>query len=482
MTVSIDGTLGVTAPQFVITNGAATVTLIPPVSGTLSGVPLFQSASGALVLTNATGGTLTLQPAVGSTTATSLAFPNGVGASGQVLTSNGTGGMTWGSSGGGLTVGSTTIASGATGSILIDTLGVLQELVMGSGVSALLAAAANGPNGLVSLDGSGALPVVTNGTFGSGGSTTGTIDLYNSGNANALTIQPGATSPAWTLTLPIGPGNAGEFLQTDGSGNTVWAPASGSGTVNSGTANQIAYYSATGTAVSGDANVTVNAGALTLGVAGTAAGSLVLSGSTSQTVTIKTAATAGNWNLTLPATAGAANQVLQTDGAGITSWVTPASGITVNTTTITGGTSGNILYNNANTVGEKTVTGTGSVVLATSPTITTGTYTGLNETKTTIGTGAVTIDCASGNVFATTLSASITGITFSNVPAAGTSYSFTLSVTSGGAFSITWPGSVKWPGGTAPTLTSTAGKVDTFTFYTFDAGATWYGFAAGLNA
>ena len=45
-------------------------------------------------------------------------------------------------------------------------------------------------------------------------------------------------------------------------------------------------------------------------------------------------------------------------------------GLTINTSTITGGTSGRVLFNNAGTVGEKAVTGTGSVVLSASPTIT----------------------------------------------------------------------------------------------------------------
>ncbi len=46
---------------------------------------------------------------------------------------------------------------------------------------------------------------------------------------------------------------------------------------------------------------------------------------------------------------------------------TEAKDITVGTTTITGGTDGRVLYDNAGILGEKTVTGTGSVVLATSP-------------------------------------------------------------------------------------------------------------------
>ena len=54
-------------------------------------------------------------------------------------------------------------------------------------------------------------------------------------------------------------------------------------------------------------------------------------------------------------------------------WATPAGsgGITVGTTIIAGGTSGRVLYDNAGIVGELATTGSGSVVLATSPTFVT---------------------------------------------------------------------------------------------------------------
>lgn len=43
--------------------------------------------------------------------------------------------------------------------------------------------------------------------------------------------------------------------------------------------------------------------------------------------------------------------------------------ITIGTSTITGGTNGRVLYDNSGIIGEKTTTGTGSVVLATAPTL-----------------------------------------------------------------------------------------------------------------
>lgn len=49
------------------------------------------------------------------------------------------------------------------------------------------------------------------------------------------------------------------------------------------------------------------------------------------------------------------------------------SGLTIGTTAITGGTSGRVLYDNAGVLGELATTGSGNVVLATSPTLTTPT-------------------------------------------------------------------------------------------------------------
>lgn len=113
------------------------------------------------------------------------------------------------------------------------------------------------------------------------------------------------------------------------------------------------------------------------------------------------------------------------------------------------------------------------------------TITGVKETKTapSISSGTLALDCSAGNVFAVSLNANITTLSFSNVPSTGTAYGLTLALTADGtARTITWGSAVKWPGGTAPTLTSTNGKVDTFILYTHDGGTTWYAFTGGQNA
>lgn len=48
-----------------------------------------------------------------------------------------------------------------------------------------------------------------------------------------------------------------------------------------------------------------------------------------------------------------------------------------------------------------------------------------------------------------------------------------------GSRTVTWPGSVIWPGGTAPTLSTTAGATDLLMFFSRDGGTNWFGFMAG---
>lgn len=104
-----------------------------------------------------------------------------------------------------------------------------------------------------------------------------------------------------------------------------------------------------------------------------------------------------------------------------------------------------------------------------------------DETAITSTSNAITVDCQVGNVFTHTLTENTT-FTFSNAPASGRAFAFTLKVVqdaSASGFTVTWPTSVDWPSATAPTLTATASAVDVFVFLTHDGGTTWYGFTAG---
>lgn len=106
------------------------------------------------------------------------------------------------------------------------------------------------------------------------------------------------------------------------------------------------------------------------------------------------------------------------------------------------------------------------------------------ETVVTANTStAYTIDLENGNVFDLTLTGNCT-FTFSNPPASGKAGTITMILTQDGTGSrtATWPASVDWPGGTAPTLTTTATTgVDVLTFLTVDGGTTWRGFVSGQD-
>jgi len=94
-------------------------------------------------------------------------------------------------------------------------------------------------------------------------------------------------------------------------------------------------------------------------------------------------------------------------------------------------------------------------------------------------TTATTIDLENGNVHTATIGGNLT-LTFSNPIASGDATSFVLELTNGGAYTLTFPASVDWEGGTAPTLT--AAGVDILVFYTRDGGTTWHGIASSLDS
>jgi hypothetical protein len=141
-------------------------------------------------------------------------------------------------------------------------------------------------------------------------------------------------------------------------------------------------------------------------------------------------------------------------------------------------------------------TGTGVAVFGTNPTLTGVTLAGEAAcadnlvTRATLkdyaiegsaigNTGATrTFDLSVANFFSATLDQACT-FTFSNPPASGDFGAFVLELTNGGAFVITYPASVDFVGGVAPTLT--AAGVDQLVFTTSDGGTTYFAFVAGLD-
>ena len=95
----------------------------------------------------------------------------------------------------------------------------------------------------------------------------------------------------------------------------------------------------------------------------------------------------------------------------------------------------------------------------------------------TITTTTHTVDLSLSNVFDLTLANASITITFSNPPASGNAYSFTLHCKQDatGSRIITWPASVKYPNASTPTMSTGANKIDVFSFFTLDGGTTYLG-------
>lgn len=115
----------------------------------------------------------------------------------------------------------------------------------------------------------------------------------------------------------------------------------------------------------------------------------------------------------------------------------------------------------------------------TSKTIEAGTFTnGYTEETVTANTGtAYTIDLVNGSVQILTLTGNVT-YTFPTATA-GRSFLLIEKQDATGSRTVTWPAAVKWPSGTAPTITSTASRSDLFGF-TAD-GTNWIGRVVGQN-
>jgi hypothetical protein len=95
----------------------------------------------------------------------------------------------------------------------------------------------------------------------------------------------------------------------------------------------------------------------------------------------------------------------------------------------------------------------------------------------------LTIDTKAANTFLVYFDNPIGSWVFSNTTELNTyMYSFTLQLCCDGtARSITWPTGTRWSGGTLPTLTTNANKVDTFVFSTRTGGSEWYAHMVNTN-
>ena len=168
-----------------------------------------------------------------------------------------------------------------------------------------------------------------------------------------------------------------------------------------------------------------------------------------------------------PAASASANAFLEHSGTGTTGWTNTLTGSTIAGATLSGA-----------------IVGADQVMSAV-------THKDYSETVYAGGdTGATpTIDEANGNTQSWTLNNNATfALPADSGLQAGTALTLILTQdgtgSRTGAFQVnSATTNVKWAGGTAPTLTTTASRADIVCFVTFDGGATptWYGFVAGQD-
>jgi hypothetical protein len=138
-------------------------------------------------------------------------------------------------------------------------------------------------------------------------------------------------------------------------------------------------------------------------------------------------------------------------------------------------TSANVL-SLAGTVNANSFNVGGSAFINTDRTIT---YYGTTHNQLGSGSGTIDINLTLGNFISATVAGATTW-TFSNPIASPAVTGFILELTNGGSAAMTWPASVKWPGGTAPALTSSG--IDVLTFFTDDGGTTYRGVLSMLDS
>lgn len=281
----------------------------------------------------------------------------------------------------------------------------------------------------------------------------------NGDTSNFIAVAtPTTISASYTVTLPsAAPAANGAYLSATTAGVASWS------SLGPATYATIVGYTTTVTSAS----------AVTLTSSSTFY--QFFTGSTAQTVVLpvtSTLATGWTFNIVNNSTA---NITVNSSGSNLVATCLPGTTLRLVCILTSGTTAASWDFE---VVGFTTVTGTGSAVLATTPTITNPTITDYIETYYNVGTvtTTATINLAFGTVQTLTLTASTTCTV--TMPTATAGKSFILLVrqaASTGNGAVTWS-SVKWGSAGTPTVTATAGKMDIFTFVAD--GTNWYGSAA----
>lgn len=294
---------------------------------------LATTADGANTVTDrvtiaATGGftvaACTTVPSIGTSPGDSAGtqhqMTGGVGGATSIATT-GTGGngghiaLTAGA--GGQATAATTAATGGNGGQITLTTGAgAAEAVVGAGNGT------GGNGGALNLTAGGGGAVTTSTGTNQGG-VGGAINL-TSGNGGAAQDGTDTGGASGAILIRTGSGGNGD---TGGGSGAITLRTGAVGTGGSPTAGIIAFEIA-----ATEWGRFTAAGVFRLGVAGSRLGKLQLDGNTSGSVTIQTTADPTTWTWTLPPNDGEAGDVMVTDGAGASSWVSGVRSVDVQLT------------------------------------------------------------------------------------------------------------------------------------------------------
>jgi len=448
------------AGSFVVNGGV----LGTPSSGTatnLTGLPLSTGVTGTLPVANGGTGTATPSIVAGTNVTVTGAWPN----------------QTIAASGGGTPGGSTTQVQfnnagafgGITGATTNGTALTLVAPVLGTPASATLTNATGLP---LSTGVTGTLPVANGGT----GQTSYTDGQLLIGNSTGNTLTRATLTAGTNVTI------------TNAAGAITIAASGGTGDVvgpSSATDNAITRFDlTTGKLVQNSLVTVADDGAITAPQVGSVIPFYFNNQAAFPSASTYHGAIAHSHadGAMFFAHGGVWVRIIDNGGP----LGTPASGTATNLTglPLSTGVTGTLPIGNGGTgsgtlAGASIVTYTGTETL-TNKTVEAGTFTnGYTEELVSANTStAYTIDLANGSVQYLTLTGNCT-YTFPT-PVAGKSFTLVQKQDATGSRTVTWPASVKWPAGTAPTITATASKADKFVFTAIDS-SSWLGSVAGQN-
>jgi len=343
-------------------------------------------------------------------------------------------------------------------------------------------------------------PLTSSSVAITGGSITGITDLA------VVDGGTGASTAATALNnlLPSQTSAASKYLQSDGT-NASWDAVSLStaditgtlGVANGGTGQtsftdgQLLIGNSTGstltpatlTAGSG-VTITNGSGAITVAFTGPGAGSVTSASVVTANGFAGTVATASSTPAITLSTS--ITGVLKGNGTAIsaavagTDYVTPTGTETLTNKTLTTPIIASISNTGTLTLPTSTDTlvGRATTDTLTNKTLTNPTITNYVETPFSANSStAITLALTNGTVQIITLTGNAT-ITMPAV-VSGKSFTILLKQDVTGSRTVTWAATVQWPSGTAPTITSTASKMDKYVF--ISDGTYWYGSNSGQN-